>query len=481
MANNFYKVKKGINVEPVTGSTVTAEGDLAYNDTSNQLEIYNGSAAESITTATNTQTFTNKTFDAEGSGNSLSNIVNANIKASAAIAYSKLNLSGSIVNADVSGSAAIARSKLASGTADHVLINNASGVMTSEATLAKSRGGTGADNSSVTFPASGTIVTRTATETLTNKTLTLPIISSISNTGTLTLPTSTDTLIGRDTTDTLTNKTISGSNNTITNVSLTTGITGVLDETNGGTGQSSFTTGDILYASGANTLSKLAVGANGQILKLAAGLPSWGNESAVATPTRQIFTSGTAQTYTRPTSPTPTYIKVTCIGGGGNGGGGSADANSGAGGGGGAGATAIKWINSPDATYTYTVGGAGATTSFGSSVCEAGGGSTGSNSVATAGGGGGAGGTAAFGDILIDGQPGDSGILTTSGVAFGSGGTGGSTSYGSGGRGYAPNAGGAGNGLAATGYGAGGGGGAGQNATGGAGTSGIIIVEEFYA
>jgi hypothetical protein len=42
--------------------------------------------------------------------------------------------------------------------------------------------------------------------TLTNKTLTSPIISTISNTGTLTLPTSTDTLVGKATTDTLTNK-----------------------------------------------------------------------------------------------------------------------------------------------------------------------------------------------------------------------------------------------------------------------------------
>jgi hypothetical protein len=45
-------------------------------------------------------------------------------------------------------------------------------------------------------------------ETLTNKTLTTPVISSISNTGTLTLPTETDTLVGRATTDTLTNKTL---------------------------------------------------------------------------------------------------------------------------------------------------------------------------------------------------------------------------------------------------------------------------------
>lgn len=52
------------------------------------------------------------------------------------------------------------------------------------------------------------IVVTTATQTLTNKTLTAPIISTISNTGTLTLPTSTDTLVGKATTDTLTNKTI---------------------------------------------------------------------------------------------------------------------------------------------------------------------------------------------------------------------------------------------------------------------------------
>lgn len=60
----------------------------------------------------------------------------------------------------------------------------------------------------LTLPASGTLVTDTSTSTLTNKTLTLPVISSIVNTGTLTLPISTDTLVGRATTDTLTNKTL---------------------------------------------------------------------------------------------------------------------------------------------------------------------------------------------------------------------------------------------------------------------------------
>lgn len=74
---------------------------------------------------------------------SAATIVNADVSASAAIAYSKLNLSLSIVNADIAVAAAIARSKLASGTASHVLINDGTGVMSSEAQLAVSRGGTG--------------------------------------------------------------------------------------------------------------------------------------------------------------------------------------------------------------------------------------------------------------------------------------------------------------------------------------------------
>jgi len=55
-------------------------------------------------------------------------------------------------------------------------------------------------------------------KTITGGTYSSPNIATIINTGTLTLPTSTDTLVGRATTDTLTNKSISGSTNTLTNI-----------------------------------------------------------------------------------------------------------------------------------------------------------------------------------------------------------------------------------------------------------------------
>ena len=52
-------------------------------------------------------------------------------------------------------------------------------------------------------------------------------------------------------------------------------VAGTLGPTSGGTGLTSYTQGDLVYASASNTLAKLPAGSNGQVLTLASGIPSW--------------------------------------------------------------------------------------------------------------------------------------------------------------------------------------------------------------
>ena len=56
-----------------------------------------------------------------------------------------------------------------------------------------------------------------------------------------------------------------------TEFSLTAPVTAV----NGGSGQTSYTTGDLLYASNSTTLTKRAIGTEGYALRVASGVPSW--------------------------------------------------------------------------------------------------------------------------------------------------------------------------------------------------------------
>ena len=108
-----------------------------------------------------------------------------------------------------------------------------------------------------------------------------------------------------------------GQNSITTLGTVTTGTWNAtaIGATYGGTGQSTYATGDILYASAANTLSKLPAGLNTQVLTLAGGVPTW------ATPTTGTVTSvsGTAGRITSTGGATPvididaTYVGQTSI------------------------------------------------------------------------------------------------------------------------------------------------------------------------
>jgi hypothetical protein len=64
--------------------------------------------------------------------------------------------------------------------------------------------------------------------------------------------------------------------NLLGNATSATTVTGVVNAPNGGTGQTIYTPGDILYADASNTLAKLPIGVQGTILRVdASNRPSW--------------------------------------------------------------------------------------------------------------------------------------------------------------------------------------------------------------
>ena len=111
-----------------------------------------------------TDTLTNKTFDADGTGNSITNIENADIKAAAAIAVNKL--------------AALTASEIAITDASGFLASGAVVTYPSLTELAYVKGVTSAIQTQIDAKGVGD-VTLTGTQTLTNKTLTSPKLNEI--------------------------------------------------------------------------------------------------------------------------------------------------------------------------------------------------------------------------------------------------------------------------------------------------------------
>jgi len=257
----------------------------------------------------------------------------------------------------------------------------------------------------------------------------------------------------------------------------------------GGTGQTSYTKGDILVAQSSSVLTKLAVGSDTYLLQAdssqATGIKwSVSNSSTlgISNPT-SLITQATSSVWSKPTG--LSYILVEVVGGGGGGGSSNTTANAqGGGGGGGAysrkiilasvlGSTENLIVGALGAGGSGGAGGKGGTTGFGTtSILYATGGTGGSRGAAGAGG---SGGTASGGNINVSGQSGEIGGPTASGVYRGQGGN--SPIYGNGGK-TTTNAGGAG-----IGYGAGGSGGFRTDGEydGGPGIGGVCIITEYYA
>lgn len=250
----------------------------------------------------------------------------------------------------------------------------------------------------------------------------------------------------------------------------------------GGTGQTAFTKGDLLVATSASVLSKLAVGANlGQALVVdptaAAGV-KWG-VAGIAPTVRVYNIASTLVAWVKPSN--LAYIQVEVLGAGGSGFG----AANVSGGGGGSGGYANGFIpasllgtREDIVIGAAVVGSVGGLSRFGSILTCAGGGAGANPDAGVAGSVGGTYSSSVFSIQNMDGTAARTDAGPTPDLT--AAGDGGDSPYGKGGQGATTaTAAASGNmvGGNATGYGSGGGGSV--NTTAGTATAGLVIVREY--
>lgn len=96
-----------------------------------------------------------------------------------------------------------------------------------------------------------------------------------------------------------------------------TDVTSTLGVSHGGTGVTSYTTGDMLYANSGSSLRALGIGASGQVLTVSGGVPTWANlgDGGTLCPNCLVNNPGSTQTIT-PTTGTATGLVVRQASGG---------------------------------------------------------------------------------------------------------------------------------------------------------------------
>lgn len=136
----------------ITNSSVSSSAGISYSKLNLSGSIQNSDVSPSAAISYSKLSLGNSILNADINATAAidysklhltTSIVDGDIAPGAAIQYGKLFLNGSVTNADLSPTAAIARSKIATGTPNHVLINDGSGNFSHTNVLPISMGGTG--------------------------------------------------------------------------------------------------------------------------------------------------------------------------------------------------------------------------------------------------------------------------------------------------------------------------------------------------
>ena len=284
------------DIGDVNITSVANEDVLAYDSTTSKW--INQSADETgRVTASSTTTFTNKTIDQDATGNSITNLANASIKASAGIDAEKI-ADGTVTSAEFQYINTLSSNAQTQIDAKQATLSF--GISSGDVTKA----GAGiADNDFIRVDGT-TFEGRSASEVLSDIGGQASLTFGIADTNAVDIDDSdvadndfakftSSGLEGRDYSEVKTDlslnnventalSTWAGTSNITTLGTITTGTwtgTAVADEY-GGTGQATYAQGDILYASATNTLTKLTIGSTGQILTMTATIPSWATASS---------------------------------------------------------------------------------------------------------------------------------------------------------------------------------------------------------